>query len=462
MKYKFILAFCLLPCLLWGQNTLNVSSGSFLVGSNGSIVLKDAEFINNGTFTAGTSTVVMTGTGSDLQSAIGGSSTTTFYNLMVNKSVNNATLEQPTNVSNTLSFTAGQLDVKSSNLTVLSGGAISGSSSSNYVRTSNTGTLIQEVGGTAVLFPIGNSSYNPVTISNTGILDNFSSLVKSQILSEGTTGTPFTSEIVNRTWIIDEEIPGGSNLTLTLSWSAGDELSGFLRSDCYISHYTAGDWDQIAKTADAGSNPYTQTRSGITSLSPFAVTGSNPLPVELLSFEAFKENQTTVLEWRTASEINNAGFYVEHSTDSDRTFDRLGFVEGAGNSSEELDYSFVDKDPESGMNYYRLKQVDSDGSYVYTEVKAVYFDKKMQDIVLFPNPVSKGSAINLAGLPESDDLSVQIYAINGQLVFDKSLANTPNAELWLWHLASATYIYTIKNGNEAIATGRLVLSDKMP
>lgn len=93
----------------------------------------------------------------------------------------------------------------------------------------------------------------------------------------------------------------------------------------------------------------------------FVMSGGATLPVELVFFSGEKENGTVKLNWQTATEINSSEFVIERSADG-VTFEVIGHVAGAGNSSSVLNYDFVDAKPYSGTNYYRLRQFDYDGS----------------------------------------------------------------------------------------------------
>lgn len=111
----------------------------------------------------------------------------------------------------------------------------------------------------------------------------------------------------------------------------------------------------------------------------------DPLPVELLHFYAVKEENTSLLSWETASETNNAYFDIQRSSDGEN-FHSIGKVEGAGNSTQNIAYSFVDENPLSGKNYYRLQQVDFDGGSEFSPVEIVDFGE-LNTVTIYPNPV---------------------------------------------------------------------------
>lgn len=110
------------------------------------------------------------------------------------------------------------------------------------------------------------------------------------------------------------------------------------------------------------------------------------LPVNILSFELEKQKDGILIKWTTANEINNKGFVVERSNDS-KLFEELQFVSA---KTEAGDYSFKDVNPINGKNYYRLKQIDLDGTVSLHEVKFIDFNSSVSELTLYPNPVTNG------------------------------------------------------------------------
>ena len=116
------------------------------------------------------------------------------------------------------------------------------------------------------------------------------------------------------------------------------------------------------------------TRSGdrgiyAQNINPDGSLGYEPLPVELTSFAGTLNGNTVTLNWQTATETNNSGFAIERSSSSPGAiWDKIGFVEGNGTSTETKNYSFADKNLLSGKYSYRLKQIDFDGSFEYSEI----------------------------------------------------------------------------------------------
>ena len=161
------------------------------------------------------------------------------------------------------------------------------------------------------------------------------------------------------------------------------------------------------RTAEAdnwgfGSSCYVDatTRTGFNTFTKYSpVSTVSPLPVEFLSFDAFKNNQVVDVKWETISERNSSHFIVERSSDG-KNFVAIGRVEAAGNSTSNIKYIFVDNKPVQGINYYRLLQVDLSGKETLTKVVSINFDGSGTELQVFPNPSSEGIGFNVI-LPSS-------------------------------------------------------------
>lgn len=145
----------------------------------------------------------------------------------------------------------------------------------------------------------------------------------------------------------------------------------------------------------------------------------NALPVSITSFKGEQRGNINVLSWITATEINNEGFEIQRSADG-TNFSSIGFVHSKGdngNSNLIVNYSFNDVKPLIGTNYYRLKQLDKDGKYIYSEVVAVRGAKPSQlDIVsIYPNPTTNTLSIAL-NAPKTDKVTYVVSDISGRVI----------------------------------------------
>ncbi|HPI08877.1 MAG TPA: hypothetical protein PLM41_20930, partial [Saprospiraceae bacterium] len=141
-------------------------------------------------------------------------------------------------------------------------------------------------------------------------------------------------------------------------------------------------------------------------------------PVELTYFRATipETGRYALLTWRTASERNNLGFDIERSSDG-RTWQTLALVPGHGTTQEEQSYAYTDERPQPGENYYRLKQVDFDGKFEYSDIRSVVMGSGAKDEVgIYPNPTHSG-LVSLDYYAEKEgDLSVSVFDALGRLM----------------------------------------------
>jgi hypothetical protein len=116
------------------------------------------------------------------------------------------------------------------------------------------------------------------------------------------------------------------------------------------------------------------------------ITYQEIVPVEWLSFDVEKRNDQVNLLWSTASEVDNDYFEVQRSRDG-RYFEKIGRVDGSGTRTDVTSYNFVDRSPGGGINYYRIKQVDFDGTHDFSDVRTITVDDfNLKTIAIFPNP----------------------------------------------------------------------------
>lgn len=192
--------------------------------------------------------------------------------------------------------------------------------------------------------------------------------------------------------------------------------------------------------------------------SEFALGSFNDstLPVELSAFTARIVDNQVVLKWTTESELNNMGFEIERSilpilSTDNKIFRMIGFVSGQGNMSTAYTYSFIDKSPLDGRHFYRLKQLDYDGQFSYSDNLEVDFSTT--NYILYhnyPNPFNSATKIRF-DLPGSEFVEIVIYNIAGQkiktLLQDELSAGPHQIEFTTFEEPSGVYYYQIQAGN---------------
>ncbi len=164
----------------------------------------------------------------------------------------------------------------------------------------------------------------------------------------------------------------------TLIFTATTASKGFLApGDIFLSDASLDPGIQYVNNTFTGTNIATE-----------GSTTQSLLPVDLISFTAQKQDEIhSLLSWETASEINNDFFEVQRSADA-KNFEKIGKVQGSGTTEETQLYSFLDRATLADKNYYRLKQVDYNGEYEYSNIEVVDFSEDRGEITIFPNPTA--------------------------------------------------------------------------
>jgi Secretion system C-terminal sorting domain len=169
------------------------------------------------------------------------------------------------------------------------------------------------------------------------------------------------------------------------------------------------------------------------------ITYSTVLPVTWLNFTASRQNTGIKLHWTTASEQNTRDYIIQQSANG-RDWKDIGTVPGAGNSSAERQYDFLDPAPFAGLNYYRLEQRDIDNRINYSKTISVDFSKQGILLKIYPNPlVNKALIFHL-----QETATIAIYSSVGTLVMKRNIA-AGDHRLDLSFLANGTYYIRVKN-----------------
>jgi hypothetical protein len=341
--------------------------------------------------------------------------------------------------------------------------ALIGGSSSSYVQTSSTGTLTRLVGTTATLFPVGNLTYNPATLRNvnttglTTVADNYAIRVVDNVTNDGTgNGSSTTLAVIPRTWMVSEQVSGGSNLSMKLDWNSVTGINGFNSTNAFVAHYiqSAGNWDNIGGSVFGT----TVEASGISSFSPFTISSSvafAPLPIELVSFQAnCKDDNSIAVTWTTASEHNTSHYLVEKSRDG-INWSELGQTAAAGNSTQLLNYELIDSEKASGTTYYRLTQYDNDGVYEVFDPVSVNCNGTTSNnhITTYPNPSSESFYVSLHIETMEGNGQLTITDASGRPVYSTSVnIQDGNNVFHIGDLNAAPGMYYIQVSNGTTTT----------
>jgi serine protease AprX len=167
----------------------------------------------------------------------------------------------------------------------------------------------------------------------------------------------------------------------------------------------------LRSTATQSSNPNNQYGWGI--INALSVINLVTVPVELTRFNAVYENGVVNIEWITATETNNYGFEIQRRSENS-DYQNIGFVSGRGTSTNRVTYSYVDRDLTRNKYYYRLKQIDFDGSFEYSNEVLVDVNE-LADFKLFqnfPNPFNPSTTVKIS-IPQDSFVKIALYDVLG-------------------------------------------------
>jgi glucose/arabinose dehydrogenase len=184
------------------------------------------------------------------------------------------------------------------------------------------------------------------------------------------------------------------------------------------------------------------------------------VPVELISFSAAEENGNVRLNWYTASETNNAGFKIERSRDGS-DYEEIFFIGGNGTTTNRNVYSYLDETVSSGIYYYRLKQVNFDGSFEYLNVVAINLGMPTEFVLKqnYPNPFNPKTVISFQ-IPTEGLVNLVVYDVLGNevaiLINEQKSAGSYDVDLDASQLTSGIYFYKLTAG-EFSSTRKMIL-----
>lgn len=217
----------------------------------------------------------------------------------------------------------------------------------------------------------------------------------------GSGGNPTSNLVFNGTF--------ATNVTTASGYTASPVCNGTI-AQCNTMINTAASWTSLGTFANIAA-------FFANSPVPNFFIGS-VLPIELISFNAQNETNKTLLTWQTASESDNKGFEIESSNDGVR-FESIGFVAGRGTTTQRQSYTFTDKTPYPKGSFYRLKQIDYDGTYEYSKIIFIKNDKQKNDIAVYPNPTN--DVLNI--ITENYEQSFVLFNNIGQMVLQGDVLN---------------------------------------
>ncbi len=202
--------------------------------------------------------------------------------------------------------------------------------------------------------------------------------------------------------------------------------------------YGVGGVELTATSGNVGSINYA-TMSGVTSFSggtgEVTVVPRSSLPVELVNFDGEHQKNKNFLHWATSSETNNSHFLLQRTSNASTAFETIATIQGAGTTTNSQYYDYVDAAPLLGVNYYRLVQVDFDGSIEYSSTIAIEVAAKGGDYVFYPNPTTDKVTYQFNSIA-TQDITIQVTNALGQVLQTNVYATTKGINSIALDLAS--------------------------
>ena len=283
------------------------------------------------------------------------------------------------------------------------------SSDVEYIDINSSSAVILPLNGSAYSSPFNSPAYTYDVTVNSPLRFTRTVAPPSTIGFANGLRDQFNFSVVNTDF-------GNSGALITVTVKAGDAIESFL-FEC----------------AECGDFPIT------------------PLPVTLTSFNGKGSSEGIALDWATASEKENDRFEIERSFDG-RNFEKIGTVKGHGTTNTAQRYAFLDRNPQKGINYYRLRQVDFGGESELSKLLHVKYGVGAENlaIAVVPNPCQDGQCdVRLSGIDTSQPVSVEVSDLTGRRVFSKQLAADQSTfDMPKLDSGRGIYILTARNGKQ--------------
>ena len=426
-------------CKFDNRSIIGIAGDNKHMSIRGSI--NNNAFINNGDFEERLGEVIFQ---DDTLQRIGGSSVTQFQDFTINNTAD-VTLDTSILINGQLTLTIGLINTTASDLLTTGNNAnVPIGSSTSYV----SGPMKRNIatnGTTSLNFPIGaDGFYRPALInvkhSSAGQAYYWGRVVNSPA-SALTYALPATLSSVSimRYWqFVRTGFKNFSNGYAKLYYGNDDGVTD--PDNLRVGQGVGANWVDEGGT---GTSPYVgtitsntfTTFAGIFALAN-STGGSNPLPIQIISFDAKWTKAGNLLLWSTSSEINNDYFEVQRSYNGTE-FEDIHRQAGAGNVTQVNQYSYLDESPAKKLVYYRLVQVDYDGQFSYSEIKTV--NGINSTVNLFPTSSNGENVfVSLSGI-EREKVSVRILNDQGQQFSEqKSFSKTPSSVMRLENIDCLT------------------------
>lgn len=300
----------------------------------------------------------------------------------------------------------------------------------------NSGTTCVHAGMGVAVFPAGlmfhegiQQTVSGFTIGNSYTIEFYQTL-KPSFATQDNTGS--WSVYLDNTFI--------ATAALTTATTALGDVNVIW--DYRTVTFTATSTTHVVKFLPYDEDAYSPAMTATISIYIDDIKFQSPMPIELIEFQGYSLNNQNNLTWKTKSETNNSHFIIERSVNQS-DFMEIGRVEGNGNSNQVLEYSFADQAPYSGHNYYRIKQIDFNGEFSYTNVVHIYLDEDQSNIQIVPNP--NNGNFSLLTNTSSEKGNITIYNLNGSIAMETPYVNNAGHMYNISALAPGIYVLMLES-----------------
>jgi hypothetical protein len=434
--YLILLVFIIPITSLLAQPSVKIASGTVLKqNGNVNIVITNADLIVDGELQQGNAASELTFRG-DLNQKIIASDVLALQKLTINKVLGSEVLMTGgISISSNVNLLSGRLNLGANVLDLLSGAVLLNESETSHVTGESGGYIQTELN---LVSPI---SINP---GNLGAMISSTSNLGNTIVRRGHTPQAAGSSIgINRYYDILPSNNSGLDAELRFYY-LDYELNGISEGGAELGRSTDNvNWVNESENIVYDPMQNFIQKSGIPSFSRWTIFGEGALPVELLRFEGkLNDAGRSLLSWVTVSESDFSHFDLESGSDA-KNFSWLATINGKGTETSVTNYEYQDNQPLTETRYFRLKMVDKDGSYHFSNIVSIVPNGKSR-LHYYPNPVQ-----NLLKLESSFPVKViDIYNSSGVLI--KTLnSETEIRQIFMEQMPGGLYMMKI-NGKEVI------------
>lgn len=427
---------------------LTITAGAqFVLTGNAQLTLSNMDFVNNGSFSPGSGSVLFTGNAVNL---ITGSQNTTLYNLAVGKTGGSVALQVPIAVSHQVLFTSGLLNLNGNDLNLGTTGLLAGEQETSHIIGPNGGNVVFTASLNAP------SSANP---GNLGIVITSTQNMGSTVIRRGhlsQTNMEGAGSSILRYYDIQPANNTSLDATLRLNY-LDEELNGLDENTLALFEKQGTEkWMNLGLDSRNTGTNYVE-KNGVSSLGRFTLSSSNnALPVKFIAFTMQCNGNAVVITWKTAQEMNSHYYLVEKSSDG-VLWNVLGNVPAAGNAVVENDYVYVDNNA-AANGYYRIAEYDLDGNTTYTSVLKNAGCNSQEAIKIWPNPVGDVLYINMT-VHTASEAVIRFFDGKGALVKQQSAGLIRGSNLVAFDvkgIAAGLYFATITYNNGEQQTEKVI------